>query len=83
MLMKVTLSGSILFMGEVDCVPPIGSLVRVETQYYKKGYYPGTILEFRLTEKQPPEFDFTEIPPVVYLDANGFTLIKDGPKTED
>lgn len=82
MIMIVQLSGSALFTAQVDCVPTLGSLVRVETQTYKKGLYSGSVIEFAVTNAQPPEFDFTETSPVVYLDANGYRVIVEGKATD-
>ncbi len=82
MLMIVQLSGSALFTAQVDCVPTVGSLVRVKTESYKKGLYPGSVIEFAVTNAQPPEFDFTETPPVAYLDANGYRVIVEGTATD-
>lgn len=63
-------------------MPTVGSLVRVKTGSYKKGLYPGSVIEFAVTNAQPPELDFTETPPVVNLDANGYRVIAEGKATD-
>ncbi|MES3090617.1 hypothetical protein O6027_03340 [Sphingomonas aerolata] len=78
MKLIVQLSGKHLYTTYVDCIPAIGSLVRIEADAYFKNHYPKTIIEFPVTSDDPPQFDFTETPPVVYLSANGFNVIREG-----
>lgn len=78
MKLIVQFSGKHLYTTYVDCIPAVGSTVRIKTVNYLKGHYPGTIITFPVTSDDPPEFDFTETPPVVYLTANAFTVICEG-----
>ena len=81
MEIRFVFSGSVLFSTESDVVPPIGSVVVVKTQSYKKGLHAGSMIEVRVTEDDPPRFVYTEGPnPVVYIDLNGYTVLQDGPE---
>jgi hypothetical protein len=77
--LRFQLSGSVLFKVEADCVPPIGSIVRFRTHGYKKGLHSGSVISVPITNESPPEYDYTEGRLVVYLDANGYTVIEEGP----
>lgn len=83
MKLIVQLSGKPLYTTFVDCIPAIGSIVRIEAVNYFKGHYPGTIITFPVTSDDPPEFDFTETPPVAYLTANAFTVIREGESDDE
>jgi len=79
----VQLSGKHLYTTFVDCIPAIGSIVRIKAVTYFKGHYPGTIITFPVTHDDPPQFDFTETPPIAYLTANAFTVIVEGERTDE
>lgn len=80
MELRFQLSGSVLFATRSDCVPPIGSVVRFRTESYKKGLYAGSLISVPVTGEDPPMFDYSEGDEVVvYLDANGYTVIEEGP----
>lgn len=80
MRLQFALSGSVLFSTEADCVPQIGSVVQITTEAYKKGLHAGSVISVRITEDNPPVFDFTEPDgPVVYIDLNNYDVIVEGP----
>lgn len=80
MKLRFQLSGSVLFTTEADCIPPIGSIVRFRTEGYKKRIPSGSIISVRVTDAEPPEVDYTEgNDVVVYLSANGYEVIEEGP----
>lgn len=80
MQLQFALSGSVLFSTEADCVPPIGSVVQITTEAYKKGLNAGSVISVRITNDDPPVYDFTEPGgPVVYIDLNGYEVIAEGP----
>lgn len=80
MELRFHLSGSVLFKTTADCGPPIGSVVRFRTEGYKKGLHAGSLISVPVTNDDPPEFDYSEGDMViVYLNANGYTLIEEGP----
>ncbi len=68
-----------MWTGDLASAPPIGALVMFSLQFYSKGYFPGSILQVKITDDQPPVFDLTERPPVLLLDGNGFTVIQQAP----
>jgi hypothetical protein len=76
---KVYLGGSLMWAGEMPLAPSIGSLVMFELQSYCKSYFPGSIVQVRITDDQPPVFDMTEKPPILILDGNGFNVIHEAP----
>ena len=79
MRLHFQLSGSVLFTTVADCIPPIGSIVRFRTESYKKGLCAGSLISVLVTAENPPEYDYTEGDEVVvYLDANGYTVIEEG-----
>jgi hypothetical protein len=83
MELRFQLSGSVLFATRSDCVPPIGSVVHFRTKSYKKGLYAGSLISVPVTSDNPPEFDYSEGDEViVYLDANGYTVIEEGPEPD-
>ena len=79
MELRIHLSGSLLFKTETDCVPTVGSIVRFRTSAYKSGLNAGSIISVPITSDSPPEYDYTEGREIVYLDANGYTVIEEGP----
>lgn len=84
MRLQFALSGSVLFSTEADCVPPIGSVVHIQTDGYKKGLNSGSIISVRITPDDPPIYDFTEAGGlVVYIDLNGYEVIVEGPPPPD
>lgn len=84
MEIRFHLSGSVLYSTNSDSVPSVGSVVRIETNGYKKGLHAGSIIEVPITSNDPPEWDFTEGQhPVVYISLNGYTVIQEGPAPDD
>lgn len=80
MLLRFTLSGSVLFETRADCVPPVGAVVRFRTESYKKGLNAGSLISVPVTQDDPPEYDYSDgSEVVVYLDANGYSVIEEGP----
>ena len=80
MKLQFALSGSVIFSTEADCVPPIGSVVQIQTTGYKKGLNAGSIISVRINADEPPVYDFSEPGSlVVYIDLNGYEVIVDGP----
>lgn len=83
MLLRFQLSGSVLFEARADCVPPIGAVVRFRTESYKKGLHAGSLISVPVTADDPPEFDYSEGDEVVvYLNANGYSVIEEGPEPD-
>jgi hypothetical protein len=82
MELRFQLSGSVLFTVEADCVPPIGSIVTFRTYGYKMGLHSGSVISVPITSDQPPNFDYTEGRLIVYLDANGYTVVEKGPEPD-
>jgi hypothetical protein len=79
MELRFQLSGSVLYSTKADSAPSVGSVVRIQTNSYKKGLYKGSIIEVPITSDQPPEWDFTEGPePIVFISLNGYTVIQEG-----
>jgi hypothetical protein len=84
MMLQFALSGSVLFSTEADCVPPIGSVVHITTEAYKKGLNAGSVISVRITKDDPPVYNFTEPGgPVVYIDLNGYEVLAEGPSPPD
>lgn len=83
MLLKFVLSGSLVAEVRSDIVPPVGSRFTIETTHYKKGLYPGTILDVPVSDTFPPQFDFTGGEPVVYVDVSDYEIVREGPKTDE
>ena len=80
MELRFSLSGSVLFETEADCVPSIGSVVQVRTKSYKKGLHAGSLISVPITAEDPPMYDYSEDRGVVvYIDLNGYTLLSEGP----
>jgi len=75
----VHLSGTTIFETKTECIPSIGSIVRCRTTAYKKGLNSGSVIEVTVTADDPLEYDFTEPEPVVYLSANGYEVVSEGP----
>ncbi|PTW45093.1 hypothetical protein C8J25_108185 [Sphingomonas faeni] len=76
---RVHVSGSIIWDGNLDFAPPIGSEVSLVMQGYESGYFPGSIITFTITTEDPPVFDLTADPPVLILDANGYRVDREAP----
>lgn len=83
MKLRFTLSGSVLFETESDCVPTIGSTIQIRTESYKKGLHAGSIISGTIAADEPPLYDYTEENGVVvYIDVNGYTLVEEGPSPD-
>ena len=84
MELRFHLSGSVLYLTKADSVPSVGSVVRIQTNGYKKGLHAGSIIEVLVTTNDPPEWDFTEgREPIVFINLNGYTVIQEGPAPDD
>ena len=82
MELRFHLSGSTLFSTKSECIPSTGSLVRIRTQGYNKGLHAGSIIQVPVNSDNPPEFDFSGDELVVYFDADGYTVIEEGPASD-
>lgn len=76
---KAYMSGSLVWEGQLDCVPPIGTSIIFPMQSYKKGLWPGSILRFDITADLPPTIDLTDEAPVVVLDVNNWHVLDEAP----
>lgn len=77
MRLRFALSGSLVFEGTADCVPPVGSRVVFVMQHYKKGMEPGTWVSATVTDDSPPQYDFTDPNEVVVtLDVDSFVTFE-------
>lgn len=78
------LSGELIGTIESDVVPHPGSEVTFKTNYYQKGVWPGSILQFTVEAEHCDftHFDFTEEQPVVRFDINGFLIVYSAPSGE-
>ena len=78
MKLRFALSGSIVFEGESDCVPPPGSTVGFVMQTYKKGIEAGSLVTATVQgDIIPPHYDFEEGGVVVTLDLDAFIIASD------
>ena len=83
MELRFTLSGSVLFSTEADCVPSIGSVVQLRTESYKKGLNAGSLIEVPVTADDPPRYDYSDgSGVVVYIDLNGYDVLEEGPSPD-
>jgi len=83
MRLCIHLSGSTIFETVTDAIPHVGSVVRFRTESYKKGLYAGSVVQITVTGDDPPEYDFTDGPGgTVYLNANGYEVIEEGPSPD-
>lgn len=74
------LSGSHIGSANSSCVPGIGSEVVFRMDSYKKGYTPGTLLRFKVSEEYPPVYDYSiGNEPVVFIDVDSFAVLEEGP----
>ena len=80
MEIQYCISGSVVFTTTSSMVPPIGSEVTICMESYKKGIWPGTVLNFKVSNEFPPHFDY--IASVVYIDVNEWTILKEGTDPE-
>lgn len=74
------ISGSRVATVTNSMAPTIGSEVTIITDSYKKGMWPGTILNFRVSEDFPPHFDYTS--DEVMIDVADWNVFKEGPVPE-
>lgn len=81
MEIRFCISGSTIFSTNSNIVPAIGSEVTICTDNYKKGMWPGTILNFKVSQESPPQFDYTC--DVCYIDVNGYTVVREGQNPEE
>lgn len=72
------LSGSTLFSTRSTHVPPIGSKITIRTDNYKKGLTPNSIIYFTISDDEPPHYDYSCGDLIVYIDVNGYELLKAG-----
>ena len=76
---QIYISGSVVWEGKLDTVPPVGTSIIFPMQTYKKGLRPGTILRFDVSSEFPPTVDLTEEMPVLSLDVDGWRVLAEGP----
>ena len=81
MEIRFCISGSVVFTTNSSCVPPVGSEVTIRTDSYKKGMWPGTILNFKVSDEFPPRFDY--VSGVVHIDVNGYEVFEKGAEREE
>lgn len=78
MLLRFALSGSTVYEGRSDCVPPAGAQVIFTMQAYKKGMSRGTVVQAVVTDDTPPTYEFSSDGEVeVTLDVDHFDVIND------
>lgn len=78
MLLRFALSGSTVFEGRSDCVPPPGAQVIFTMQTYKKGMSRGTVVQAVVGDDIPPTYEFgTDGAVEVTLDVEHFVIIND------
>ncbi len=83
MELRFTLSGSVLYSTDSDCVPTIGTVVEIKTESYKKGLHAGSVISVEITAENPPRYDYTELPHgIVYIDLNGYEVVSEGPNPD-
>lgn len=58
MILLFSFSGSTIYKGKSDCVPPAGADVVFVTQGYKKGIEAGTLVRAVIDEDIPATYDF-------------------------
>ncbi len=78
MELRVHLSGSLIFSTETDICPTVGSVIRVRTSAYKKGLTAGSLISIPITAEEPSEIDYETN--VIFVDANGYSVIEEGPE---
>ncbi|MEQ5869111.1 hypothetical protein J4E08_04275 [Sagittula sp. NFXS13] len=76
MEIQFCISGSTVFTTSSSAVPSIGAEVTICMESYKKGMWPGTILNFKVSEEFPPHFDY--VAGVIHIDVNGWSVLKEG-----
>ncbi len=82
MELRFAISGSVVFSTEFEHVPPVGSSVTITMESYKKGLHPGTIISFTVSGEFPPVYDYSEGGLIVYIDVNGYEVLKEGPSPD-
>jgi len=83
MKLRFALSGSIIFEGQSDCVPPPGSTVSFVVQSYKKGFEVGDYVSATVSDDGviPADYDFSGETVEVTLDVDGLRkLNSSGPR---
>jgi NADPH-dependent curcumin reductase CurA len=77
MKLRFALSGSIIFEGPADCVPPPGSTVSFVVQSYKKGFQFGDHVSATVTDDGtvPADYDFSEDEVLVTLAVNDLVVL--------
>lgn len=74
MRIQFALSGTIMFDGLADAVPPPGTTVSFVTQTYKKGIEADILVSATVTSDLPHHYDFTGPETVVTVDVDEFVL---------
>tara|TARA_B100001179_G_scaffold186135_1_gene142009 strand:+ start:73 stop:333 length:261 start_codon:yes stop_codon:yes gene_type:complete len=78
------LSGSVLYSTDADCVPPVGAVIHIKTEAYKKGLYAGSVISVAITGEEPPVYDYSQPgEPTVHISVNGYEVLKEGPEPPD
>jgi hypothetical protein len=79
MEMRVQLSGSVIFATKIDCVPTVGSVVKIRTQNYRSGLFLNSVISIPISNENPPELDYSEGSElIVFIDANGYSVLEMG-----
>lgn len=83
--LRFYLSGSPIGTVQADVVPSPGAEVTFVTDSYKKGLYAGSTISIIVEGDHcdPTSYDFSGDEVVAVIDANGYKLIKSGPKPAD
>lgn len=74
MRIQFILSGTIMFEGPAEAVPPPGTTVSFVTQTYKKGIEADTLVSATVTSDISHHYDFTGPETVVTVDVDEFVL---------
>ncbi len=78
MELRFFISGSLVCTRQADSVPPVGALVTIRTESYKKGVTAGSLIRFPISEESPPEYDYSDNGLVVFIDVNGWEVLEAG-----
>lgn len=77
--LRFAISGTTVYSTMAPSVPPAGSDIAIRTETYKKGMAAGTVLTFKVGDGfMAVQYDFTERPPVVYIDVNAYEVVSEG-----
>lgn len=78
------LSGTTLFEENALQAPAEGETVQFRTNTYKKGLYGGSLISVEVGGVDPVRYEpDKDNPSVVYVSANGYNIIEEGPRPPD